>query len=579
MDQDPTPRRPQYPYEYATTHDPEAGSSTQAQSQSERTRSWHAQGAAGDGGAHRRPHVHFTIGGGDSTEDPVQLSSDARNDSRTSIQSSAERKKGKMREDSAKFAQGEDYASQAPVSRPSSFDGEDPDTFQPDSSDDEHHDKTVSDDGKRGCKADGPRRGSHPRDGGGSGRDALDSVMILLRKPCYYFYFLEMTKLDRLTDLGPYIKVFSQTSAFERAQTLAHNMGHRSEPPLRYPTSPVSTAPNSPPRPLKRLPETVDEIPLLRYPASPVSTAPSSPPRRLKRLPRTIDRIPLVPFGRRSNRDQGHNRGHTNVDRSRQRDGHDKSKLERLRQILSLTIGASEEDIGPPKLRSGRVTPISEGDPDDYVPPPDKYRRGVLSMLLRYNGIGPLNKNYSYASQGTYSDQSRHGSGTQTPVAGPDPQVDRPRRASRPQTPRMGSNTRPGSGQVTPRSTHPKWYNKNPSPSGTSLAGLVGCSSVLALPAAGSVADTSEPKVRPPVRKVTPPIGKGAAAAATIFGGPKPGVDDEIRILVHIATTLARQRYLSKLCRALMAFGAPTHRLEGMSSYRRWIYLPQVSKC
>jgi uncharacterized membrane protein YjjP (DUF1212 family) len=42
----------------------------------------------------------------------------------------------------------------------------------------------------------------------------------------------------------------------------------------------------------------------------------------------------------------------------------------------------------------------------------------------------------------------------------------------------------------------------------------------------------------------------------------KPQLEDEIRITVHIAELLARQRYLLILCKALMKFGAPTHRLE-----------------
>ena len=37
---------------------------------------------------------------------------------------------------------------------------------------------------------------------------------------------------------------------------------------------------------------------------------------------------------------------------------------------------------------------------------------------------------------------------------------------------------------------------------------------------------------------------------------------DQIRITVHIAGIIARHRYLLKLCRALMLYGAPTHRLE-----------------
>lgn len=42
----------------------------------------------------------------------------------------------------------------------------------------------------------------------------------------------------------------------------------------------------------------------------------------------------------------------------------------------------------------------------------------------------------------------------------------------------------------------------------------------------------------------------------------KMRLEDEIRITVHIAEIIARQRYIMQLCRALMAFGAPTHRLE-----------------
>jgi hypothetical protein len=33
-------------------------------------------------------------------------------------------------------------------------------------------------------------------------------------------------------------------------------------------------------------------------------------------------------------------------------------------------------------------------------------------------------------------------------------------------------------------------------------------------------------------------------------------------VTVHIADLLSRQRYLIRLCRALMKYGAPTHRLE-----------------
>ncbi|MCJ1484105.1 hypothetical protein MMC06_004273 [Schaereria dolodes] len=40
------------------------------------------------------------------------------------------------------------------------------------------------------------------------------------------------------------------------------------------------------------------------------------------------------------------------------------------------------------------------------------------------------------------------------------------------------------------------------------------------------------------------------------------GSEDTVRIQLHIAEILARHQYLQDLCRAFMAFGAPTHRLE-----------------
>lgn len=44
--------------------------------------------------------------------------------------------------------------------------------------------------------------------------------------------------------------------------------------------------------------------------------------------------------------------------------------------------------------------------------------------------------------------------------------------------------------------------------------------------------------------------------------GNNERLEDEIRVTVQIAEIIARQRYIMKLCRALMRFGAPTHRME-----------------
>jgi uncharacterized membrane protein YjjP (DUF1212 family) len=42
----------------------------------------------------------------------------------------------------------------------------------------------------------------------------------------------------------------------------------------------------------------------------------------------------------------------------------------------------------------------------------------------------------------------------------------------------------------------------------------------------------------------------------------KKRLEEEIRITVHIADVLQRQRFILRMCRALMLYGAPTHRLE-----------------
>jgi uncharacterized membrane protein YjjP (DUF1212 family) len=44
--------------------------------------------------------------------------------------------------------------------------------------------------------------------------------------------------------------------------------------------------------------------------------------------------------------------------------------------------------------------------------------------------------------------------------------------------------------------------------------------------------------------------------------GGKPRMEEEARITIHVANILKRQEYIIKLCRALMLYGAPTHRLE-----------------
>ncbi|KAK1148719.1 hypothetical protein N8T08_008604 [Aspergillus melleus] len=165
-----------------------------------------------------------------------------------------------------------------------------------------------------------------------------------------------------------------------------------------------------------------------------------------------------------------------------------------------------------PGFRSGQVTPMEERDPDAYVERPTHYRGGILSSLLKLYDQPvshfPPRGRYGHSRQSSSGDLSGRG-------LSPDP-------SWKPQKPR-------------------KWYEKSPNQSMTSLS--------------GSTAKSS------PISKLTRSRSSGTVPLAPKRMG-RPQLEDEIRVTVHIAELLSRQRYLIRLCRALMKYGAPTHRLE-----------------
>jgi hypothetical protein len=129
-----------------------------------------------------------------------------------------------------------------------------------------------------------------------------------------------------------------------------------------------------------------------------------------------------------------------------------------------------------------------------------------------------------------------------TPVAAP-AACDTPSEASRP-----GSS----SGAVTPSRRKNKWYDVEKGEAAQSqetLATLIGASAKLANPT-----DKKDP-VRPPYHKRT-------ASGGVLAKVWKAKEDKDARIKIHVANILKRQQYIIRMCRALMLFGAPTHRLE-----------------
>ncbi|KAJ5917917.1 hypothetical protein N7454_010292 [Penicillium verhagenii] len=174
----------------------------------------------------------------------------------------------------------------------------------------------------------------------------------------------------------------------------------------------------------------------------------------------------------------------------------------------------------PPGPLSGQVTPSEGSSSDTYVERPTHYRGGILSSILKLYDQqtgGPPDYNPNRSRWG----RSRRGSSVDFSERGfsPDP-IWRPHR---------------------PR----KWYEKSSTRSSSTLAG----------------SDSSAKSTSP-----TSTLKRSHSSGAAVGGG-RPWtrsnqLADEIRITVHIAETLARQRYLIRLCRSLMKYGAPTHRLE-----------------
>lgn len=138
---------------------------------------------------------------------------------------------------------------------------------------------------------------------------------------------------------------------------------------------------------------------------------------------------------------------------------------------------------------------------------------GVLSQLIKLNG----------------GQQQQQGSTSRTP--------------SQSSVESTSSGVSPTSQRPQSKRDKPIWYKKPPN---TSTSTLIGAGSSL------SGAST--------------PVSSEVMSAASKRRGKQPDsgprLEDEIRVTIHIAEIICRQRYIMQLCRALMQFGAPTHRLE-----------------
>ncbi|KAF4925421.1 Pheromone-regulated membrane protein 10 [Colletotrichum viniferum] len=206
----------------------------------------------------------------------------------------------------------------------------------------------------------------------------------------------------------------------------------------------------------------------------------------------------------------------------------------------------TESEAGPSNAQDAEKTEqtdhllpeVNDGNYDGVyvVPPPKQYRGSVLSQLLKLykpaeGPVQPPNNRNSVASFSNFGGPLSTG------------------------TPGSDSGTTTPTGTATP--SRKKWYQANKSQE--TLVNLIEASARLANPnqqgeGPGSPKDGKVAKKQRPKHKRTTSNSRISAYLAR--------EEEEAKITVHIAETLARQEYIITLCRALMLFGAPTHRLE-----------------
>ncbi len=333
-------------------------------------------------------------------------------------------------------------------------------------------------------------------------------------------------------------KAVAQRTAQSRAQRLSRDLGIRSAPGSKR-TSPVSSPPPSPPpEDQYKTPIDFDSIPLERLET------------RRRRYGIEDDTE-----SEESNEDHAHKKKHNRFRKAARRlvKRHTAKDARHPFRVPAMSSQTS--------LRSGQVTPEAAKDPNDYVPRPKDYHEGILSSLMRlYNGPLPGAASSSHPLQHTRNNlRSSSKESLLRSFASPF------------SSGRVTPDQRSQSGQTTPK--HQKWYYKDPSPSATPfVTSLVSSSRMLAQPTAANITKAEENTspvegktagMRPAPK--TEPEASGSDPAGRAFFNKIKGAEpeDAFKIHLHIANVLTRHKYLLKLCKSLMSYGAPTHRLEG----------------
>lgn len=188
-----------------------------------------------------------------------------------------------------------------------------------------------------------------------------------------------------------------------------------------------------------------------------------------------------------------------------------------------------------PGLHSGQTTPTQDHNPDDCLASRSHNNFGVLANLLRLHDRRNAQRNYDPNPEYISYPDSLH-----------------LRNGSFDDTNSSERSLSHDLGIVKPPPKR-KWWEKNSSKSSPPLSWTN----------SSTKSSFSNPSAqRPPLRRSRSSGGLTPAIQRLVKMREQEDARDEMCITVQLAETLSRQRYLLRLCKALMKYGAPTHRLE-----------------
>lgn len=330
---------------------------------------------------------------------------------------------------------------------------------------------------------------------------------------------------------------------------------------------------------------------------SPYNSPPQRPATQIR-----LDDIPLEDIGKpkkarvfdlpedTTDSDDENDPSDANLKNLKRQDTYQVSEARRLYRAFATTAkhgGYLGVPVAP--ARSGSATPLVDQHPHeyDYVPRPERFKPSVLRQLLDLQASSreprsPIQKQqdeYVFSKLAPYSNpdtdpRKKHPDFFRTRQEIPRSPIS----WSGSQTP-LGESSGGSSGYMTPRQKRPKWYKSpegqwhyTPDPKTYKSAGSIGKLLETSFRAASAPATPHSSATRPSIHRSSSsrtvltdilkhPINhmRSINSSSNLRKQAEAARDIQMSLLVD---RLLCQDYIVEICKALMAFGAPTHRLE-----------------